>query len=254
MIFLVHYARVVHAVRRFLSRNGVLARLDRRAGSSPWALWLRSVLSVLDFHDFITLDTPWWTLTSGREVRAFLEHTPNATALEWGSGASTVWLGSQCASVVSIESAPHWADMVRGSVGPHVRILTPDIPRRTHTTAVRSRRWGFTHLDFTEYVNAADLVVGIFDLIVIDGRAREACLEKALPRLAPGGMILFDNTNRRRYRRALRSHRDSIELTRSVGLTPIVLWPTETSIIRLNQPLDYAATEGSRSAAVQTSS
>jgi hypothetical protein len=233
MFFLVHYARAVQALRRFLSRTGVLAHLDRRRKSSVWAQWLRSVLSVLDFHDFIILETPWWTLRAGREVKGFLDATPHARALEWGSGASTVWLGSLCESVVSIESDPAWADMVKGSVGDHVGILTPAIPRRTHPSAVRSRRWGFQHLDFTDYVNAVDQVEGKFHLIVIDGRAREACFERALPRLAPGGMILFDNTNRRRYRRALRSHRDKIVLTRHVGLTPIVLWPTETSVIRL---------------------
>ena len=241
MFFLVHYARVVHALRRFLSRTGVLARLDRRRKSSFWALWLRSVLSELDFHDFITLETPWWTLRAGREVQGFLDATPRARALEWGSGASTVWLGSLCESVVSIESDPHWATMVKGSVENHVEILTPAIPRRTHPSAIRSRRLGFRHLDFTDYVDAVDQVEGDFDLIVIDGRAREACLEKALPRLAPGGLILFDNTNRRRYRRALRAHRDRIVLTRHVGLTPIVLWPTETSVIRLAAPSRYAA-------------
>lgn len=168
--------------------------------------------------------------------------SPQARVLEWGSGASTVWLGSLCGSVVSIESDPHWASMVRGSVGDHVQILTPDIPPRTNAGAIRSRRFGFRHLDFNDYVNAVDHVEGRFDLIVIDGRAREACFEKALPRLAPGGMILFDNTNRRRYRLAVRSHRDTIVLTRHVGLTPIVLWPTETSVIRLAAHSRYAAT------------
>lgn len=34
-------------------------------------------------------------------------------------------------------------------------------------------------------------------------RAREACLKVAIPHLAKTGMIVFDDTNRRRYRAAI---------------------------------------------------
>jgi len=252
VIFLIHYARVVHAVRRLLSRTGVLARIDRRAGESRWWLWFRSLFSVLDFHDFITLDTPWWTLAAGRKVRDFLLTTPRPRALEWGSGASTVWLGRLCESVVSIESDAHWADMVQTRVGDNVTILTHEIPEAQDDTAVRSKRWGFRALDFTNYVHAADTVAREFDLIVIDGRARQHCLPVALSRLAPGGIILFDNTNRRRYRRALKSHRGLVKIERHIGLTPILPWPTETSIVSLQHPGDYAATDSGATEAVLT--
>ena len=233
MFFLVQYARVIHALRRFLSRKGVLSRVDDWAKRSRWGLWFRSLFSVLDFHDFITLDTPWWTLRSGRRVRDFLLLTPHPRALEWGSGASTVWLATFCDEVISIESDANWDASVVDSIPPHVALVTPDIPRRLGRDAVRSKRWGFRHLDFQHYVNAPEAFQGLFDLIVIDGRAREACFEKALGLLAPGGMILFDNTNRGRYRRVLYRHRNDIVVSRDIGLTPIVPWPTETSIIRL---------------------
>lgn len=245
MFFLVQYARVIHAIRRYLSRTGALSTLDRQAQSSRWWLWFRSIFSVLDFHDFVTLETPWWTLASGRKVTDFLLQHPHARALEWGSGASTVWLASLCRSVLSIESDAHWAAMVRGSVGTHVTIVSPEVPRRRGPGGIRSKRWGFRNMDFGNYVNAAEAVNREFDLIVIDGRAREACFDVALRHLAPGGIILFDNTNRRRYRRALARHRDHITVERDIGLTPIVPWPTETSIIRLRAVDAYAASESS---------
>lgn len=241
MFFLIHYARVVHAIRRFLSRKGLLEPLNRRATVSNGWLWFRSLFSVLDFHDFITLETPWWTLASGRQVRNFLRQSQSARALEWGSGASTVWLAALCREVVSIESDSYWAQMVRAAVGEGVEILTPPIPVGTEPHSIRSKRWGFRHLDFQHYVNAIDKTEGQFDLIVVDGRAREACFDKALQRLAPGGIILFDNTNRRRYRRALQAHRAEIVVSRNIGLTPIVPWPTETSIVSLLESDSYAA-------------
>lgn len=239
MFFLIQYARVMHAIRRFLSRKGFLHHLSARAGKSDGGLWFRSLFSVLDFADFQTLDTPWWTLASGRKVRDFLHATPNARVLEWGSGASTVWLGKRSAEVFSLESDAHWAEMVRDSVPHHVTILTPDIPLLSDGEGILSRRRGFRHLDFTHYVDAVDAIPGLFDLIVIDGRAREACLDKALTRLSPGGIILFDNTNRRRYRRALERYRGAIHISSDIGLTPILLWPSRTSIVRLAP--DYAA-------------
>ena len=45
--------------------------------------------------------------------------------------------------------------------------------------SVPSGKEGHGGLDFAEYVASIDEVPGTFDLVVIDGRAREACL--ALP-------------------------------------------------------------------------
>lgn len=241
MFFLIQYARVMHGIRRYLSRVGLLQRLDRRALASDGGLWFRSLFSVLDFDDFQTLDTPWWTLASGRKVHAFLTANPNARVLEWGSGASTVWLGKRSVEVISIESDAAWAEMVRGSIPSHVRIVTPDIPVAPAGAEKLSRRWGFQHLDFTRYVSAIDDVPGLLDLIVIDGRAREACFERALTRLNAGGIILFDNTNRARYRAALLRHQNSITVTSDIGLTPILMWPSRTSIVELNP--NYAASD-----------
>jgi hypothetical protein len=239
MFFLIQYARVMHGIRRFLSRKGLLQRLDTGARESDGGLWFRSLFSVLDFEDFQTLDTPWWTLASGRKVRDFLASTPNARVLEWGSGASTVWLGKRSSEVFSIESDAAWANMVKSSIPPHVHLVTPGIPVRVGRSGISSRRMGFRHLDFSHYVGAIDDVPGLFDLIVIDGRAREACLDKALTRLTPGGIILFDNTNRLRYRAALARYKSVVSVNSDIGLTPILMWPSRTSIVWLNS--NYAA-------------
>jgi len=244
MLFLIQYARAMHSIRRFLSQQGWLATLDHRAERSRWALWLRSLFSVLDFDDFATLDTPWWTLAAGRKVGHFLEKNPSARVIEWGSGASTLWLAKRSGSVISIESDPDWAARVINSVPKNVTLIQPTIPPASSATTVGSTRWGFRGLDFEHYVGAIDTLEGNFDLVVIDGRAREACFDYALQRLAPGGIILFDNTNRRRYQAALARHDAEITRETSWGLTPILMWPSWTSIIRKNT--DYAATVSSR--------
>ena len=74
-----------------------------------------------------------------------------------------------------------------------------------------------------------DIVGGTFSLIVVDGRARQACLSAALPHLADGGIIVFDNTMRRRYRRAIAAAPVSERAFR--GLTPTLPYPDQTSIL-----------------------
>lgn len=199
--------------------------------SSTRALWLRSLFSVLDFEDFTKLDLPWWTFGASANVRDFLAQRPHARVFEWGSGSSTLWLAKRSESVISIESDTGWAQMVSRAVPEHVTIVTPSIPPAGADTLVRSRRWGYRSLDFTAYANAIDAVPGDFDLIVIDGRAREACFTKALPRLATGGTIVFDNTNRRRYARVLKRHSPSVAVTATRGLTPILPWPSTTALV-----------------------
>ncbi len=230
------YARAIHALRALLERRGLLQRLDDKAARSTRALWVRSLFSVMDFEDFTQLDVPWWTFAASTEVSSFLAQRPNARVFEWGSGSSTVWLAQRSESVTSIESDAGWAQRVSAAVPEHVTIVTPPVPKATRSTRARSthtrsKRWGYRSLDFTSYVSAIDTVPGDFDLIVIDGRAREACFEKALPRLKNGGLIVFDNTNRQRYRRVLRRHREDIAVTMSTGLTPILPWPSTTALV-----------------------
>ena len=231
MRLLALYARAIHAFRALLQRRGLLQLLDERATRSPRALWTRSLLSVMDFDDFTKLDLPWWTFAASAEVHDFLAQRPHARVFEWGAGSSTVWLAKRSESVTSVESDAGWAQRVSASVPGHVAIMAPPIPRATRSTRVRSKRWGYRSLDFTSYVSAIDTVPGDFDLIVIDGRARVACFERALPRLAHGGLIVFDNTNRRRYRRVLRRHRQDIAVTMFRGLTPILPWPSTTALV-----------------------
>lgn len=96
---------------------------------------------------------------------------------------------------------------------------------------IRSAKAGFAGLDFTKYASAIKGAGG-FDVIVIDGRAREACLPRALEHLTPGGMIVFDNVERARYRRAIDCQEAPLRVMWTRGLTPCLPYPTRTALIR----------------------
>jgi len=182
--------------------------------SSPWGLqrWTASLLAIHQPERMIPLDCPWWNVVATREIDAFLVARPAARVFEYGSGASTAWLSRRAREVISLEHHAGW----------HAR-LGELIADRANV-----RLW---HRDLTTsaYVDAIAEAGGQFDLIVVDGRDRNACLARAMPFLKPDGVILFDDTGRSRYRSAIRNC--GLKETRHFGRSYCVPYPDFSSIL-----------------------
>jgi hypothetical protein len=226
------YVRGIRTVRSVLAQLGIVELLDRWARRSRTGLWLRSLLAIYDLDDLRRLDVPWWTFRAAKEVEEFLASRVDSRIFEWGSGASTFWLASRSATVQSVEHDVDWAAAMQRDL-PSNAAVRAVVPQRRSPVVVGSRKAGFSGLDFTDYVAAIDETEGPYDLIVVDGRAREACLERAVKRLAPGGLIVFDNVERRRYRRAIDRLGNAVTLRSDWGLTACLPYPSRTAVIRL---------------------
>jgi predicted O-methyltransferase YrrM len=227
------YISGTRKARLGLEQIGALAYLDNWASRSRTGQWVRSLFSAYDLDDFAQLDVPWWTYRSSDLVAKYLSNHPKAQVLEWGSGASTLWLAKRADFVVSIEHDPEWAETLRTRLPDNVDLVCiPAEPAEGDTKPVLSRKSGFEGLDFAAYVEAGRQVSGTFDVIVIDGRAREACLPIALDKLAPRGIIVFDNVDRKRYREAIHEDALTSDVLWTRGLTPILPYPTRTALLR----------------------
>ena len=228
------YARGAQGTGRVLSRAGVLPD-DPPARSRRLRHWAYSLTRAHDSLGISALDVPWWTYGSIDSVERWLADTEGPVhAFEWGSGASTIWLSRRLAAVHSVEHHPQFGQMIQEALA-GVPNATLDIVEPVESAApeVASAKEGHGRLDFAPYVRHIDGVAadhGPFELIVIDGRARAACLTAALPHLADGGIVVFDNTLRRRYRAAIAAAPVSEEIHR--GLTPTLPYPDQTSILR----------------------
>jgi predicted O-methyltransferase YrrM len=156
---------------------------------------------------------------SGKRVSVF----------EWGSGASTIWMARRGFDVISVEHDQRWAEAVKLKSQeldlPFESIVKE--PTATNSPRAGSRKRGFEGLDFRDYVDEINHY-GLFDLIVIDGRARTECLLAAKSHLKKDGKILFDNSNRKRYRDQI--EKDMIE-TVIKGVTPASPLSTQSSIL-----------------------
>jgi hypothetical protein len=178
------------------------------------------------------LGVPWWTYTAIDKIEDWLSARPRPIRVfEYGSGASTIWLAERADEVYSVEHHKGFAEYMAPALSPipKVRLFlvepAPDINPRTP-----SGKEGNENLDFSDYVAAIDQVKGGFDLVVVDGRARQACLARASARLAPDGIIVFDNSGRRRYRGAIEA--SGLVEERLRGLVPTLPYPDQTSILR----------------------
>jgi hypothetical protein len=195
--------------------------------------WLYSLSKVHDSAAMVELDVPWWTYRAVDEVERWLEaRLRPARVFEYGSGASTVWLARRAGSVTSVEHHQQFANLMSDLLEPvenATLLVRPAVP--SAAPSIPSAKEGYGEQDFTAYVSALDEIGGEYDLIVIDGRAREECLRRAVPRLAADGLVVFDNTRRRRYRAAIAAA--PVIEHRLPGLTPTLPYPDQTSLLRL---------------------
>jgi len=227
------YVALMRLLRRGARKTGLLLLLERSGPNSVTARWLRSLFAIYDIEDMAALDLPWWTFCAMGEVDEFLRSRGHARVFEYGSGASTIWLARRAGSVMSVEHERDWHSVVSQRLSPYpnatVRLIEAD--PEPHAGYV-SKKGKWTGRSFRDYVAAIDSEPGEFDLIIIDGRARSACLEHAGRRLAPGGAILFDNSNRARYRDAI--EQSGMSASRLRGLAACLPYPDETTILRFD--------------------
>lgn len=224
------YGGTARRIGRALARRGLLAPTppprERR-----WAHWAQSLVRVHDPLAVAELDVPWWTYRAIDAVDTWLADRPHPIRVfEYGSGASTLWLAKRADEVHTVEHHRAFAETVAPTFAAagniDLRVVEPAV---ASDPVVPSAKEGHGGLDFARYVAAIDDLDGAFDLIVIDGRAREACLRRAVHRLAPDGLIVFDNTRRRRYRAAIAAA--AVTERRYAGLTPTLPYPEQTSLL-----------------------
>jgi hypothetical protein len=228
------YANTVHGIAGVARNAGLLKWLESRSNSRT-AKWSRSLFAIYNIDDMIAIDLPWWTFDAIDVVEDFLQSHPNPRVFEYGSGASTVWLGRRAAEVVSIEHDANWHPVVAAKVAamPNVTLmLVPPDATRNPDPAYGTEKSGWRDRSFRAYVHAIDDIPGSFDLIVVDGRCRPTCLLHAMSRLAPGGMILFDNSKRAHYRDAIA--RSGLKARDYPGLAACLPYPDNSTA--LTQP------------------
>jgi hypothetical protein len=221
------YVKGVRQLRAVVDAVGIR---EPAPGARGARAHLRSLLDVHDVDALIRWDMPWWTYSAVDAVDAFLARRPAARVFEYGSGASTVWLARRAGEVHSVEHDRRWAALLRPRLATFSNVTLHEVEAVPSSTPLApSGRRGNQHLDFTDYVSTIDRVGGRFDLVVIDGRARTSCLAAAVKLTDPHGLVVVDNSRRRRYQAALSA--EPFTLRRHRGAAPGLPYPEETALL-----------------------
>ena len=146
-----------------------------------------------------------------------------------------MWLAPRVDELHSVEHHLDFASTVAAMAPSNVSLHVVEPVVAGPDPVASSTKPGHQHLDFADYTTSIDDVGGMFDVIVIDGRARVTCLHRALEHLKADGLIVFDNSNRREYRRTLTTL--PVDVTDYRGLTPAAPFPTTTSLVVLSSSI-----------------
>ncbi len=148
---------------------------------------------------------PWMKYREIDLIGEILQTLRPQRCLEWGAGYSTTYFPSRLGNHgtwLSIEHDEEWAKVVRG------------INKRNSVTieyvAPDNIRWGESSQDgtFKDFRNYIEFPAssGPFDFILVDGRARSACLQFAKEILNKRGVVILHDANRLSYREAWGSY------------------------------------------------
>jgi hypothetical protein len=132
-------------------------------------------------------------------VRSMLALDPIETVFEWGCGGSTLFWAKHGLTVTSIEHNEAWAKRIQaladadGAGRVNVKYVPPQ-----PTGRIQSLRCpGF----FDRYVCSIHEMADKADLICVDGRVRNACVQESMFRT--NKWLILDNSDREDYRQSM---------------------------------------------------
>lgn len=172
---------------------------------------------------------PWIT----HEAKKWLDGTlvPAMHIFEWGSGGSTVYYSKRCRELVSVEHDAIWFEKVRNKLGENTNIIYQLIPPE-NGFGYRSSDRNYKGLSFEKYCKYVLIFPdNYFDLVVVDGRARNDCIRFGMEKVKSGGFLMLDNSERNIYQLGINMLK-RWKRTDFSGNGPINAYPWTTSVFQ----------------------
>jgi predicted O-methyltransferase YrrM len=141
---------------------------------------------------------PWMKYMEIEIIEEVLERLGPLNCLEWGAGYSTLcfpgFLGTE-ARWLAVEHDGGWAYRI-GNLNERSGVSVRHVAAN-HTPWSDPQNDG-TYSDLTDYVEYPARFAP-FDFILVDGRARASCLEKAASLLTDSGVVVLHDAQREHY-------------------------------------------------------
>lgn len=163
----------------------------------------------------------------------------NVCLFEYGSGSSTrYWISRGC-KVVSVEHDKTFFEKMHVSLAAFCdyKLVEPEqdeaIKSKSHELPESYKSSDYEELSFEAYVKSIDVYPdNYFDLVVVDGRARPACIKHAVPKIKRGGFLILDNSDRDYYLKNTQLLLDGWTQTTYRGVVRGLLHKEQTTIFQ----------------------
>jgi len=161
--------------------------------------------------DRVQIQTPWMAYEEVELIRDVLKAVRPRKCLEWGCGYSTRYLssvfGKQCIWL-SIEHNRTWVDKIMTGIPETANVKIVFIPPNRFPWTDGFRDGSYSDLkDYVDYPRDQK-----FDFILVDGRARVACLQQAYQLCSDSGIVMLHDAQREHYHAALSVYEHQVML------------------------------------------
>lgn len=185
------------------------ALLHKKSPLREWG-WFRS------FREQRSVDAdgeplPWFTYGAIEFLKRRIPR--RASVFEYGAGNGTLWWAARVKQVDAVEHHSAWYESVRARMPGNVTLRHVPLGGSAYPGSILATRQKY-------------------DIVVVDGRERNACVKPSLRALAPTGVIIWDDSNRERYAEGIASLREQgFRMIEFRGFSPIEFMMCETGIL-----------------------
>ena len=151
---------------------------------------------------------PWIPFKARRKLNRILKKTD--VVFEWGSGGSTLYFAGKVDRVYSAEHDKMWFDKVAGELDKRgisnciYWLIPPQRGIKKTDLSYKSNDIEYKNFNFRDYCLSINKFPDrFFNLIFVDGRARNSALRVAYRKVRKGGYIILDNSERTVYRQGM---------------------------------------------------
>ena|SRR6266404_1134607 len=158
----------------------------------------------------VELELPWFSYAAIDFLEKYLR--PETRVFEFGSGGSTLFFALRCKSVRGVEDDAHWCEIVSEKIA---RLGIKNVDLR-HVPVAFTTEEAFAASEYLQAVRQST-----FNVIIVDGtewtaNIRPICFHAAEQQIAPGGIIVVDDSWRYRELRQM-NRAKRFEIFESVG-------------------------------------
>ena len=193
---------------------------------------LRPILKVrYAFFRRMHKPAPWLSPTSILFFKKYLEK--DMVGAEFGSGSSTLFFAPRISKLYSVEHNEEWYLLINekltglncSNVDYRFVVQNDKSDFVDDVFDLEEKRDFEIRRDYVNYFRALnDIQDHSLDFAIVDGRARTECCHEILPKIKKGGILILDNSERKRYELVFEQLKNYEMYETTNGLTNTTFW------------------------------